>query len=298
MRILITLVLILTAAAAPSAEAETLAERAASAYQAEDWSAARAAYAELAAETPASGRAWYRLGVAERYVGNLDAAAAALTRAQENGVPASFVEWEVAKIAMARRNTAGAIEHLNAAVAAGFSNAQFLETSEDFESIRDTAEYQEVIATARRAAEPCKYAPHTADFDFWIGEWDVIDASGNPQGSNKITRQENGCMLQENWTSASGGTGMSINYYDPVIGRWIQQWIGAGGSQIHIEGGLENGAMVLTGYLYYVTNGTKSDFRGTWTPLPDGRVRQFFERYDADGKTWQPWFDGYYTRTK
>jgi hypothetical protein len=32
-----------------------------------------------------------------------------------------------------------------------------------------------------------------------------------------------------------------------------------------------------------------------WTPMMDGRVRQFFEEQDATGK-WQVWFDGYYSR--
>jgi hypothetical protein len=37
-------------------------------------------------------------------------------------------------------------------------------------------------------------------------------------------------------------------------------------------------------------------FRGLWTPLPDGRVRQFFEQSNDGGETWVPWFEGFYTR--
>jgi len=45
-----------------------------------------------------------------------------------------------------------------------------------------------------------------------------------------------------------------------------------------------------------VSNGVTAPFRGLWTPQPDGRVRQFFEQSDDGGKTWKPWFEGFYTR--
>jgi len=36
--------------------------------------------------------------------------------------------------------------------------------------------------------------------------------------------------------------------------------------------------------------------RGTWTPLDDGRVQQFFEQSRDGGESWYTWFDGYYQR--
>ena len=38
----------------------------------------------------------------------------------------------------------------------------------------------------------------------------------------------------------------------------------------------------------------RQPFRGTWTPLEDGVVRQHFEQSGDDGATWTTWFDGYY----
>ncbi len=55
--------------------------------------------------------------------------------------------------------------------------------------------------------------------------------------------------------------------------------------------------MLLVGKIHYLTNSTTQDFRGLWTLLPDGRVRQFFEQSDDGGETWAPWFEGFYTRT-
>jgi hypothetical protein len=145
-----------------------------------------------------------------------------------------------------------------------------------------------------RLAFPCEHDPAFSAFDFWVGEWDVQLADGTYVGSNSIERAEHGCVLVEKWTSASGGTGTSINYLDKVSGEWVQIWNAAGGSQIHIRGGLTDDGMLLTGTIHYVAVGTTAVFRGLWTPLEDGRVRQFFEQQAADGETWTPWFEGFY----
>ncbi len=143
---------------------------------------------------------------------------------------------------------------------------------------------------------PCEDDARFAEFDFWVGEWDVHVGNGNLAGQNRIERAQRGCVLIENWTSASGGTGMSINYVDKTTGEWVQIWNDAGGSQIHIRGGLTDDGMLLEGTIHYVANGTTAPFRGLWTPMPDGRVRQFFEQSNDDGETWVPWFEGFYSR--
>jgi hypothetical protein len=52
--------------------------------------------------------------------------------------------------------------------------------------------------------------------------------------------------------------------------------------------------MVLIGHALYIQSGDRRPFRGTWTPLPDGIVRQHFEESSDGGETWATWFDGYY----
>ena len=106
-----------------------------------------------------------------------------------------------------------------------------------------------------------------------------------------------GCVLVEEWSSVGGGSGISVNYYDPAAGEWVQVWNGSGGTQITIRGGLdEEGSMDLRGTLHYVGRDRTVPFRGLWTPLPDGRVRQYFEQSTDEGETWQPWFEGFYNR--
>jgi hypothetical protein len=137
-------------------------------------------------------------------------------------------------------------------------------------------------------------APHR-QFDFWVGQWEVRDVEGVLQGHNLIEVVQKGCALREQWTSVQGGTGESLNYYTPESGYWHQLWIDAGASTIDISGKLENGSMVLRGSIYYLQRQQSFPFRGSWTPLEDGRVRQFFQQQDEDGE-WQTWFEGFYSR--
>lgn len=142
----------------------------------------------------------------------------------------------------------------------------------------------------------CESGEGFGSFDFWLGEWDVTDSTtGSRAGSNSIQELEAGCMLLESWTSAGGGSGTSINYYNPVNDEWRQLWVSAGGYSIDIVGGMEGGSMKLSGNIYYFT-GSVARFRGTWTPNSDESVRQFFEQYNDETNSWDVWFDGHYVR--
>jgi len=121
-------------------------------------------------------------------------------------------------------------------------------------------------------------------------------ADGAGAGSNVITSPHRSCVLIENWSSATGGKGMSINYFDHVSSEWVQIWNDASGSQINIRGGITEEGMLLTGTIHYVANDQTLPFRGLWTALPDGRVRQYFEHSEDGGETWVSWFEGFYTR--
>ena len=133
-------------------------------------------------------------------------------------------------------------------------------------------------------------------FDFWIGDWAVTNAQDVAAGSNLIEVSESGCLLLENWTSANGGTGKSMNYWDPVEKLWKQVWVSSNGSVGHFKGNLvKENVMVLQGDMLSV-NGTALLLKGTWSLLDDGRVRQHFEQSTDEGATWSTWFDGYYAR--
>jgi hypothetical protein len=135
-------------------------------------------------------------------------------------------------------------------------------------------------------------APEHRAFDFWLGRWQVLLADGTFAGHNEIAAEQGGCVLIERWNGAQGGTGVSQNFYDVGSGQWRQLWISPG-TQIDIRGAASEGEMVLEGTISYVEPGKTFPFRGRWTLLDDGRVRQFFEEAREPG-VWKEWFEGFY----
>lgn len=133
-------------------------------------------------------------------------------------------------------------------------------------------------------------------FDFWLGTWEVATPDGAVAGINEITSEENGCLILETWSSATGGSGQSYNYYNPASEKWRQVWVSSN-FIIDYEGGLtESGSMKLAGTITYTASIFEADFTGEWTLNDDGTVTQHFEQYDADNDAWATWFTGIYTR--
>ena len=78
-------------------------------------------------------------------------------------------------------------------------------------------------ATSTGAAPQNCEGPEHRQFDFWVGEWNVKDASdGSVAGINSVTRILGGCVLLESWRGASGMEGTSFNIYDRADGAWHQ----------------------------------------------------------------------------
>ena len=189
-----------------------------------------------------------------------------------------------------------AIEVLEGLHAGGFNAVAVITGDKVLKTLAGMPAFDALIEKMMVQAFPCEHDSAFRAFDFWVGEWDVHVASGQLAGQNVITAEQRGCLLVENWTSATGGIGTSINYLDKATNEWVQVWNAAGGTQIHIRGGMTDNGMLLTGTIHYVSNDTSADFRGLWTPLPDGRVRQFFEQSNDGGESWTPWFEGFYSR--
>jgi hypothetical protein len=148
-------------------------------------------------------------------------------------------------------------------------------------------------SVAAQNAAGCS-APEHRQFDFWIGDWEVQAAAGGIAGTNVITPMLNGCVLHEQWTGNGGTIGESFNIYDRRSGTWHQTWVDSGGTLLRIDGGLEDGAMVLRGELSG-PDGSVQQHRVTWTPNDDGSVRQHWEA-SADGEQWNTLFDGMYRK--
>lgn len=153
-----------------------------------------------------------------------------------------------------------------------------------------------VSMTAHAACD----APEHRQFDFWLGEWEVVGPEGSPNagkllGHNRITAALSGCGIEEHWTGATGIEGKSLNGWDAAQQAWRQFWIGSDGVVLALSGALQGKAMVMSGELPSSKGGMQQQ-RVTWTPREDGGVMQLWEASD-DGKTWTPSFHGHYRRT-
>ena len=149
--------------------------------------------------------------------------------------------------------------------------------------------------TTSRAAEPgpCAAAEHR-QFDFWLGDWQVQRSNGALAGINRITAEYGGCVIHERYATGRGYAGESLNVYDATRKVWHQTWVDSSGLLLTLEGGWNGRAMVMEGDSVQ-SGGTRSRQRITWTPNPDGSVRQLWEASDGKG-AWTVVFDGRYTR--
>lgn len=102
--------------------------------------------------------------------------------------------------------------------------------------------------TRAHPASPCHDAMHR-QFDFWLGEWNVFNPAGDQVGTNVVESELDGCVVAENWVSAAGIPGRSINTFDSETGQWHQTWVSARRTgHLRMAGGLDDqGRMVLEG---------------------------------------------------
>lgn len=148
-----------------------------------------------------------------------------------------------------------------------------------------------VAGTAQAAA--CD-APAHREFDFWIGQWEVRTPDGKLAGHNTISREYDGCVLHEKYTTPRNFSGESLNAWDAARKVWHQTWVDNTGTVLLLDGGMQGNSMVLQG------NGVDANnkpvkHRITWTPNKDGTVRQHWQSTDAKGE-WTTAFDGLYKR--
>ncbi|HEY7842035.1 MAG TPA: hypothetical protein VIC61_10735 [Gammaproteobacteria bacterium] len=139
----------------------------------------------------------------------------------------------------------------------------------------------------------CGDAAH-AQFDFWVGTWDVMRPDGTLAGTNRIEKILDGCVVFENWKSAiSGYEGKSFNTFDPLSGKWNQLWVDTTGATLHFSGERRGDVMEMEGTQQ--TAEGPLQHRMSYTVNADGTIRQLWQQ-SPDGKDWQTLFDGLYRR--
>ena len=135
-----------------------------------------------------------------------------------------------------------------------------------------------------------------AQFDFWIGNWNVTKPDGSLAGRNTIDKIQDECVLRENWTSVTPGyTGVSHSFYNNKTKQWEQVWVDNQGGSLHLKGRRKGNQMILKTDTAKNKNGEIFYHKVTWTKNEDGTVRQLWETF-TEGKEPQVAFDGLYKK--
>ncbi len=135
-----------------------------------------------------------------------------------------------------------------------------------------------------------------SEFDFWLGSWVVTQADGSAAGENLITKEEKGCVIKEQWTSAKTGfTGTSLNFFNTTTQQWEQLWVDNSGNHLKLKGNRKNNQMILSSEPFEHTDGNTYVNRITWTQNGDGTVRQLWELLE-DNEVKNIVFDGLYKK--
>ncbi len=261
---------------------------------ASDWSDAQKSFSALTRSTPDSGAAWAGLGESELQLKHFDAASAAFGKAVDLKFRPGLNRMNQVRVLAARGDRAGIVSAVRAAanqLASGFVRT-FVLSSSEFEPLLKDSEFKKLVDEELR---PCR-KPEFRQFDFWVGDWRVFDPAEKQQlGRNLVTLEQDGCLIVEHWTAATGGqTGSSFNYFDIRDNKWHQLYIdnsGNAGAFPELSGSLVEGKIVM---LTATTNGQQS--RWSWYPLDatGKKVRQMAEQTTDGGKTWSITWDSTY----
>lgn len=146
--------------------------------------------------------------------------------------------------------------------------------------------------TARAAISGKCPAPEYRQFDFWLGDWDTFEVTGDTTTSIARARVEliaGGCAVHELYEQTDGLIGDSILSFDAVRKVWQQTWVTNGGTLMVLSGAFKDGAVTLEGEFHSGT-GKNRPHRITWKAEGAG-VRETAVLSNDGGKTWEPAFD-------
>ena len=270
------------------------------AHQQEDWATSAKLYDELSRANPTNPRYWYRLGIALQAMGRNAEALHDFHQAHANGLPVALVGFDMARAYIVLGQKDSALAMLTEAVQQGYAQPERLTGAPELQPLHNNPRFTQLVDRATRNQKPCDYSVESRQFDFWVGEWDVVDASsGTTAGSSRIEKALGDCVIWENWTSAASPyAGKSYNVYNPALTRWEQFWVDNVGGSIHFYGGFKDGVMDFYTDEIPQSDGTRLKRHLQFFSLAPDTVRQFSRGSNDGGKTWKVEYDLRYTRKK
>ena len=259
-----------------------------------NWQAALDGYRARLEDNPTDGVTWLRIAQAQRGLGQYDQALESLELARDGEGPPAMIDLERARNLAALGHSGDALAALETADHFGLRALSPFEEAAEFEALRREDRFDRVYQSVRRRIYPCEALDSASAFDFWLGSWEVRLADGTLVGQSEVSKRDGGCAVIEEWDGTGGSTGTSVSYFMPSRGQWRLVWVGSAGTLIDMVGGPSDDGMRLEGTIEYASQDQVSAFRGSWTILEEGVIRQLFEEFSVVAQGWVPWFDGYY----
>jgi tetratricopeptide (TPR) repeat protein len=293
---------IVSSAQAPATPA--IDSEASQAYSQQQWDKSEQLYGQLAQSHPGDAHFWYRLGVSARAEKHYEAAVHAFTEARQTGqgkgLPLFLVNYDIASTQAAMGHADLALAALKSATAAGYAQPEQLEADAAWSAVRTDPRYLAELEQSKRNLAPCKYSAESRQFDFWVGDWDVVNTpDGRPVGSSHIAQELSDCVIWENWT-ANGlpYAGKSYNAYNVNLKRWEQFWVDNSAGMIAFHGNLKDGVMDFMTDEIPQPSGAPMQRHLQFFNLSPDTVRQFSQQSTDGGKTWTVEYDFTYHRRK
>jgi len=257
--------------------------------EAKDWPAAVKALETMTHANSRNFRAWFLLGFSLHSKGEFAKAVPAYRKAAESPQLRPLSQYNIACAMARQKKVEDAFAELELAIDAGFANLKQMKEDADLTALHDDARWARAVRRVIPIPELVK------ELKFWVGEWDVFDPKGVQVGTSRIELVERGCLVVENWSNMTGGTGRSFNFVDPGTRRWHQVWVDPAGTVVRYEGTYSDGAMRLSGS-NQPAQGMAKKTRMTLKATSEGKVHQVIEHSTDDGATWLLYFDGMYVK--
>lgn len=261
-----------------------------------DWDNAIKMYLQIVSVEEKNLQAWNRLSVSYINKKDYDKAFEVLEIGTTKGD--NYLMLYNLSCLYARKNLKDkSLATLRKAIAAGYAASEQTLNDDDFASMKNDKDFQEVIEEMKRAEFPCQYNDKLKEFEFWVGDWDVFTTIGSKAGDSKIERILNDCVILENWTNINGRKGKSFNMINNNTGDWEQTWVDDSGNTTEFKKGKYSDNAIS-----FIADGKDQNNqiqyqRLTFYKNADGTVRQLGE-ISSDGKEWLTSYDLLYKKKK
>ena len=136
----------------------------------------------------------------------------------------------------------------------------------------------------------CGARPSNRELDFLLGTWTLRPGDSRSDDGGAVTSivatDLSDCLIEERITGPDAYEGWSFAAWSAIDHRWHRTYVDNAGRRLVLHGGMEFGAMVMSGP-HRSASGVTIDVRITWRPLDDGDVEQRWEVSRDGGATWQ-----------